>query len=293
MREISVLSVEGITVKYPNGLKAIRNVSFSASVGIVGLLGRNGAGKSTLIRTITTLQKPSAGAINFLGQDINSQPNEFRKALGYLPQEFGFYKGISARGFLNYVGSLKGLKSTTLRKQVTDVLGLVGLSDVADKKIDTFSGGMKQRVGIAQALLGAPQILVLDEPTSGLDPIERHKINELLHSISKNRLILLSTHIVEDIQNLCHKVIVLKNGEVALHGAIEDLLAQLSGKIWVVPDSVAIPPKALVLRNDFVYGKSYSRVLFDGVIDSLSPKVVTLEDLYFADLKGALNEFSS
>jgi ABC-type multidrug transport system ATPase subunit len=285
---MNTLKIENISKTYPNGVKALNDISLTINNGLFGLLGANGAGKSSLMRTIASLQEPTSGTITFNGVDIVKNPQEVRKQLGYLPQEFGVYPKISAEKLLNHMAVLKGIVNTKEREeQVEALLQQVNLYQHRKKAVYTFSGGMRQRFGIAQALLGNPQVIIVDEPTAGLDPEERNRFLNLLSEISENVVVILSTHIVEDIRDLCKNMAILAEGKVLSQGNPAELVATLSGKIW----SKMIPKKDIqsyknafkVISTKLIAGETQIRVLSDsrpeGGFEMLSPN---LEDLYFA-----------
>jgi len=227
------LKIENLSKTYPNGVKALDNISLTISNGMFGLLGPNGAGKSTLMRTIAALQEPSLGSISFNENDIIKHPHEIRKQLGYLPQEFGVYPKISTQNLLDHIAVLKGITNKTERKnQIEALLQQTNLFQHRKKSVHTFSGGMRQRFGIAQALLGNPQLIIVDEPTAGLDPEERNRFLNLLSEIGENVIVILSTHIVEDVKDLCSNMAILGNGKIIAKGNPSELKAKLEGKIW-------------------------------------------------------------
>ena len=218
------LSVDRITKQYKNKI-AVDRISFELTEGVTGLLGANGAGKTTLMRMMSGILTPTSGEINADG--INVSTENYRALLGYLPQDFGYYPEFSAKEFLEYFAALKGLEKKKAKEKTKDLLELVGLSDVANKKIKTFSGGMKQRVGIAQALLNDPKILILDEPTAGLDPKERVRFRSLIEELGKNSIVLLSTHIVTDIEHIADRIIMMKDGSMIWQGNQSDVTGDL------------------------------------------------------------------
>jgi ABC-type multidrug transport system ATPase subunit len=244
-----MLSIQNLSKTYSNGVKAINNISLQISPGMFGLLGPNGAGKSSLMRTIATLQLPDEGSLRFGQIDILSQPHELRKILGYLPQEFGVYPKVSAEELLTHLAVLKGLADAKSRKEWVDyLLQKTNLYEVRKKNLGTYSGGMKQRFGIAQALLGKPQLIIVDEPTAGLDPAERNRFHNLLSEIGETTVVILSTHIVEDVSNLCHAMAIINKGQVVAHGKPQETLDQLAGKIfskWIEKSELD------VLKNEF------------------------------------------
>jgi ABC-2 type transport system ATP-binding protein len=233
-----MLQLAGITHIYPNGTKALDNCSLQIPKGMFGLLGPNGAGKSTLMRCIATLQTPSAGTIQFGDIDVIKQPEQLRKVLGYLPQDFGVYPRVSAWDLLDHLAVLKGITNSSDRKQRLEaLLHQVNLWNVRKKAVAGFSGGMRQRFGIAQALLGSPQLIIVDEPTAGLDPEERNRFNNLLAEISDTVVVILSTHIVDDVTDLCSRMAIMVDGVIVQHGNPGDLIKSIEGKVWrkVIP----------------------------------------------------------
>jgi ABC-2 type transport system ATP-binding protein len=284
------LKIENLSKTYPNGVKALDNVSLDISNGMFGLLGPNGAGKSSLMKTIATLQEPSSGTITFNNHDIVSNPQEIRNQLGYLPQEFGVYPKISAQQLLEHIAVLKGIANRQDRKeQIEALLQQTNLYTHRKKPVYTFSGGMRQRFGIAQALLGNPQIIIVDEPTAGLDPEERNRFLNLLSEIGENVIIILSTHIVEDVRDLCSNMAILGEGKIIRQGNPLELTKLLSGKIW----SKTIAKEELdayqisqdVISTRLFAGKTQIKVLADEQpeqgFDRVSPD---LESVYFSTL---------
>ena len=209
---------------------ALKEFNYTFENGIYGLLGANGAGKSTLMNLITDNVKRDSGEILYDGKEILNMGNSYRELLGYMPQQQGFYENFSARMFLYYMAELKGIKKKEAKKQIEELLSLVNLSDVADKKIGGFSGGMKQRVLLAQALLGNPKILILDEPTAGLDPKERVNLRNYIHKLSEDKIILLATHVVSDVETIADRILVMKDGELVADDAPEQLVGMVEGK---------------------------------------------------------------
>jgi len=233
------LAVESVHYRYPNGHAAVAGIDLAMGPGILGLLGPNGAGKSTLMRILATLSKPSSGRVLWNGVDIARDPNALRAELGYLPQDFGVYQALSAREFLAYLAAVKGLPSARAKARVDDCLGLVGLADAGDRRLGDFSGGMRQRVGIAQALLNDPKLLIVDEPTVGLDPEERLRFRHLITDLAGDRLVILSTHIVSDVEASATALAVMAQGRLLFEGAPDPLVAQAVGHVWdwLVPES--------------------------------------------------------
>lgn len=230
---MNTLSINNLSLIYKNGFHAIKDLSLEISNGMFGLLGPNGAGKSSLMKTIVGLQKPTSGTLFFNGVDIAENPDYIKQNLGFLPQDFGIYPKISATDLLEHIAILKGLSDTSKRKaQIISLLEKVNLSDFRNKEVHTFSGGMKQRFGIAQALLGDPKMIIVDEPTAGLDPEERNRFNTLLSEISKDVIVILSTHLVEDVRNLCSEMAVMSYGQILQQGNPGRLIGGLENKIW-------------------------------------------------------------
>ncbi|HTR37261.1 MAG TPA: ABC transporter ATP-binding protein [Bryobacteraceae bacterium] len=227
------LTISNLSKTYPNGVRALKNLSLTIGNNMFGLLGPNGAGKSSLMRTIATLQDPDSGTITLDGLDVLKQKDEVRKILGYLPQEFGVYPKMSAIDMLNHIAVLKGVTASGERREMVDaLLNQTNLWEVRKKALSTYSGGMKQRFGIAQALIANPRLLIVDEPTAGLDPAERNRFLNLLSSIGREVTVILSTHIVDDVRELCSRMAIVASGEVLLEGSPADALAELEGHIW-------------------------------------------------------------
>ena len=227
------LTVENISKTYPNGVEALKNVSLEITNGIFGLLGPNGAGKSTLMRTIAALQEADDGSIMLGDIDVAKDKQALREMLGYLPQEFGVYPKVSAIDLLDHMAIMKGIADAHIRKeQVESLLYQVNLWESKEQKLGTFSGGMKQRFGIAQALLGDPKLIIVDEPTAGLDPMQRNRFHNLLSEIGENVIVILSTHIVDDVSDLCNDMAIILNGELKLSGKPLELIKKIEGKVW-------------------------------------------------------------
>src|ERR1700761_8727813 len=228
-----MLNIRDLSKTYANGVKALRQVSLDIPHGMFGLLGPNGAGKSSLMRTIATLQDPDGGSITLNGQDLLADKPAARRALGYLPQEFGVYPKVSAEAMLDHFAVLKGVTARVERKAVVEgLLRQVNLWDVRHRKLGTFSGGMRQRFGIAQALIGNPKLIIVDEPTAGLDPEERNRFLNLLAEIGENVVVILSTHIVEDVSDLCPAMAIISGGRITRRGPPAELVRSLKGRIW-------------------------------------------------------------
>jgi len=233
------LDIRGISKTYPNGVQALKDVSLSIPPGMYGLLGPNGAGKSTLMRILATITKPTSGSVRWDGADAVASPDALRGVLGYLPQDFGVYPNLSALEFLEYVAAVKGIDARAARRRIDELLALVNLTEAKKRPLGGFSGGMRQRVGIAQALLNDPKLLIVDEPTAGLDPEERVRFRNLLSELSGERIVLLSTHIVSDIEAAATQIAILSHGRLLAYGAPEALLSGLEGRVWewVVPSA--------------------------------------------------------
>ncbi|GCE22892.1 ABC transporter ATP-binding protein [Dictyobacter kobayashii] len=242
--------LEGLTKTYRGNIQALKGLDLTIEHGMFGLLGPNGAGKTTLMRILAGILYPSSGSIQVGQYDGTTEKGRtaIKRTLGYLPQDLGMYPDLSAREFLDYVGILKDLNDRQQRKaRVAELLEMVSLSDVAHRKLKTYSGGMKRRVGIAQALLNNPQLLIVDEPTAGLDPEERIRFRNLLSDLGENRTVLLSTHIVEDIAQTCHKLAVMRTGEVIFHGTTAELIRQTTGKVWLLTTQGQKPQGDLIV----------------------------------------------
>ena len=279
------LSIEGVSKRYKGGIWGLRECSLELKPGVLGLVGPNGAGKSTLMRILATVTRPTEGKVTWSGTDIVGAPNVLRSVLGYLPQDFGVYPHLNAVEFLEYLAALKGVDGRAARKRIDELLQAFGLAEERKRPLGGFSGGMKQRVGIAQALLNDPLLLIVDEPTSGLDPEERVHFRSLLADLAGERIVILSTHIVSDVEAAATEVAILDRGRLLWHSAPEDLLRSVEGKVWewVVPSSklTAIRKRHAVSnavrRSDGVH----LRIVADAAPDSAArPLVPTLEDAY-------------
>jgi len=284
-----MLELVGVSHTYANGTRALSDVSLSIPRGMFGLLGPNGAGKSTLMRTIATLQQPTSGSIRFGDIDVLATPEAVRLTLGYLPQDFGVYPRISAYQMLDHMAVLKGIPGKGERKQVVEtLLDQTNLWSARNKAIAGFSGGMRQRFGIAQALIGNPQLVIVDEPTAGLDPEERNRFLNLLAGIGENVVVILSTHIVDDVADLCPLMAVLASGRVELEGAPADLIQRLHGRVWrriIEHDELDDYRKSHeVISHRFFAGKVIIHVLADNQPAGFEPVTGGLEDVYFATL---------
>jgi ABC-type multidrug transport system ATPase subunit len=285
-----MLELSHVSHVYDNGTRALDDVSLSIPTGMFGLLGPNGAGKSTLMRTVATLQSPTAGTIRFGDIDIIANPEKLRATLGYLPQDFGVYPRVSAYDMLDHMCLLKGIASAADRKATVEtLLNQTNLWTVRKKAIAGFSGGMRQRFGIAQALIGNPQMIIVDEPTAGLDPEERNRFLNLLAEIGENVVIILSTHIVEDVADLCPRMAVLAAGRIQLQGAPHDLIARARGTVWARTidraDLAAFSAAHEVIATRLVGGRTIVHILSDtDPGHGFTAVAGGLEDVYFATL---------
>ncbi|MEO1084396.1 MAG: ABC transporter ATP-binding protein [Acidobacteriota bacterium] len=287
------LEVRGLRKRYPRGPQALDGVDLSIGPGVFGLLGPNGAGKSTLMRILATLQDADAGTVRLGELDPFTDRRGLRRQLGYLPQDFGLDPSATAAGLLDHLAELKGLTHRRRRREAVDaMLERVNLGAHRHRKLGTFSGGMKQRFGIAQALIGEPTLLIVDEPTTGLDPEERGRFFNTLATLAERMIVILSTHLVDDVTELCHRMAVLKDGRLRFVGSPADALAGLDGRTWTVaapPESVAGRADVEVLRHHRFLGAMKTRVLADGCPGpEYEPATPELEDAYFAILAGDL-----
>ena len=286
------LTIQNISKTYPNGVEALKNVSLKIGNGMFGLLGPNGAGKSTLMRTIAALQDSDEGTITVGDIDVSKDKQSLREILGYLPQEFGVYPKISANDLLDHLAVMKGIIDSKQRKEVVEsLLHQTNLWEAKDQKLGTYSGGMKQRFGIAQALIGDPKLIIVDEPTAGLDPMERNRFHNLLSEIGENVIVILSTHIVDDVSDLCNNMAIILNGEVHLVGEPIQLIKKLDQKVWkgLIEKSelVEIEKENDVISSRLYLGKVQVRIFSESPMqngfESVSPEI---EDLYFATING-------
>jgi ABC-type multidrug transport system ATPase subunit len=281
------LVIDRLSKTYPNGVRALDDVSLTIRTGMFGLLGPNGAGKSTLMRTIATLQLPDAGSIKLGDLDVLARPDDLRRQLGYLPQEFGLYPNLSAELTLDHFATMKGVIDRRERRElVSYLLHQTNLHDVRKKHVGTFSGGMKQRLGIAIALAGTPRLLIVDEPTAGLDPTERHRFLNLLGEIGRDIVVILSTHIVEDVRELCNAMAIMHRGKVVLSGDPSRIVAELDGKLWkkavAKPELAGIGERHRVISVRLLAGVPVVHVLSDAPPgDGFVPSEPDLEDVYF------------
>lgn len=288
-----MLKIENLSKTYPNGVRALSDVSLSIPRGMFGLLGPNGAGKSTLMRTIATLQEADTGSIRLDDLDVLRQKDELRRVLGYLPQEFGVYPKVAAETLLDHLAVLKGLVNAGERKAVVEaLLRQTNLWEVRKRKLGTFSGGMRQRFGIAQALLGDPKLIIVDEPTAGLDPEERNRFLNLLSEIGENVVVILSTHIVEDVADLCSRMAILAGGRVRVAGEPRQLVAELSGRVWQKTigktELADYQSRLRVLSTRLFAGETLLHVASEAAPgDGFTAVEPSLEDVYFFHLRSA------
>ncbi|EGT4053556.1 ABC transporter ATP-binding protein [Clostridioides difficile] len=289
------LEIENLSKIY--GKKVANDkITVTLENGVYGLLGPNGAGKSTLMKQITTLIKPDEGQILYNGEDIFKMDADYRNILGYLPQEFGVYKNFTAKEFLQYIGALKGLRGKYLNSKIGELLDLVGLYDVRNKSIGKFSGGMKRRVGIAQVLLNDPKIIVLDEPTAGLDPQERARFRSLIAKMSRDKIIILSTHIISDIESVAKETIMIKDGKLLMKGTHKDILSNMENKVYNVQvknecevDDIQSKYKVVSIQSDI--DSVVLRIVSEDIPseDNIQPVQAKFEDVYmfYFDLEDA------
>lgn len=290
------LLIQNLSKTYPNGVQALQNVSLNIEQGMFGLLGPNGAGKSTLMRSIATLQEPDGGKIVFDGIDVRTQKEELRKVLGYLPQEFGVYPKISAEKLLDHLAVLKGISNTGERKELVEaLLHKTNLYESRKKNLGGYSGGMKQRFGIAQALLASPRLIIVDEPTAGLDPAERNRFHNLLSELGEEAVVILSTHIVDDVKKLCTNMAIINQGQILMTGNPKASISSVKGKIWqkkivkseldehrnhfnVISDRLETGETLIKIYAESDPGNGFSQV---------DPG---LEDVYFSYIFGGMNK---
>lgn len=287
------LEVENLTKQFQD-VTAVDGVSCTLTTGVYGLLGVNGAGKTTLMRMLCTLLKPTEGRILWDGQDIFGLDGAYRRLLGYLPQDFGFYPEFTVRDYLKYIGSIKGLRPAVVRQRTALLLQQVGLTKMENKKMKKLSGGMRRRVGIAQAMLNNPEILILDEPTAGLDPNERIRFRNLISELAQDRLVLLSTHIVSDIEYIANEILLMKDGKICISGTTEELTAGMPEQVWrvnVPRSEVASYTKRYKVSNiKTLHGEAELRILSaEKPADNAVMEEIMLEDVflhYFGERAG-------
>jgi ABC-type multidrug transport system ATPase subunit len=287
------LTIEKLTHVYPNGVKALDDVSLTIPAGLYGLLGPNGAGKSTLMRDVATLQTPTSGRIRFDEIDVIADPQTLRRRLGYLPQDFGVYPRVSAHDMLDHMATLKGIAGRKARRETVEhLLNQTNLWDVRKKALAGFSGGMRQRFGIAQALIGEPSLIIVDEPTAGLDPEERNRFLDLLAEVGGNVVVILSTHIIDDISELCPAMAILIEGRIAREGSPLDLIEALKHRIWVKTmgkdELESLRAHATVISTRLFAGRAIVHVLSDADPgEGFTGVEGGLEDVYFTALSDA------
>jgi ABC-2 type transport system ATP-binding protein len=287
------LQIKNLSKTYPNGVQALIDVDLTIPNGLFGLLGPNGAGKSTLMRTIATLQEPDCGSIHLDGIDVLTKKHEVRQILGYLPQEFGTYTNVTATEMLSHIAVLKGITDKKIRQALTiRLLKQTNLYDVRNKKLGSFSGGMKQRFGVAQALLGSPKVLIVDEPTAGLDPAERKRFLNMLSEIGEQVIVILSTHIVDDVEEICTSMSIIDKGIMKYTGKPQQAIALLKGKVW--KKTITKGEESQFAENFQVLSSRLSEGMVEihvfsekspGVFDRTEPD---LEDVYFAAINNCL-----
>jgi ABC-2 type transport system ATP-binding protein len=278
------LQIENLSKQYGRGTLALRNFTLELGTGVLGLLGPNGAGKTTLMSILATITRPSQGRVLWNGVDVASDPNSLRAVLGYLPQDFGVYPNLNAVEFLEYLAAVKGLDAATSRRRIDELLNLVNLTDVRKRPLGGFSGGMRQRVGIAQALLNDPQLLIVDEPTAGLDPEERVRFRNLLSELSGERVVILSTHIVSDVEATATDIALISQGTLVAHASPEKLLQAVEGRVWewVLPSAElnAARQRYLISNTTRRSDGVHARVLADAWPTGAQAVPPTLEDAY-------------
>jgi len=286
---MNTLHINNLNLTYKNGFQAIKDISLEIENGIFGLLGPNGAGKSSLMKTIVGLQKPTSGTIMFNGIDVSESPDYIKQNLGFLPQDFGVYPKVSAYDLLQHIAILKGITDSSERKnQILNLLEKVNLSDFKNKAVHTFSGGMRQRFGVAQALLGNPKIIIVDEPTAGLDPEERNRFNSLLNEISNDVIVILSTHLVEDVRNLCSEVAIINKGGLLRQGNPKELIAEQENKIWSKPigkDQLEhYQSNYRIISQQLIERELYITAFSEQQLPDFSSVTPSLEHVYFHTL---------
>ena len=278
------LSIEHVSKRYGSGNWALRNFTLQLKPGVLGLLGPNGAGKTTLMSILATITRATEGRVTWNGSDLATDPDALRSTLGYLPQDFGVYPNLNAVEFLEYLAAVKGLDAAAAKRRIDELLDLVNLTDVRKRALGGYSGGMKQRVGIAQALLNDPQLLIVDEPTAGLDPEERVRFRNLLSELSGERIIILSTHIVSDVEATATDIALISQGTLVAHASPEELLQQVEGKVWewILPSAdLNVARQKYLISNTARRGDGvHARVLGEAPPVGAQPVVPNLEDAY-------------
>lgn len=287
------LTITNLTKQFSD-FTAVDHINVTMTTGVYGLLGVNGAGKTTLIRMLCTLLSPSEGRITYNGKDIFDMDGDYRKILGYLPQDFGFYPEFTVKDYLLYIASIKGIRPIVAKKRVKNLIAEVGLQKALNKKMKNLSGGMKRRVGIAQAMLNNPQILILDEPTAGLDPNERIRFRNLISELAEERLILLSTHIVSDVEYIANEILLMKDGKLLHKGTVVDLINSMNDSVWVCHveknkvQNVLQKNKVSNIKSD-IYGAELRIISKDKPVENATKENATLEDVflyYFGEKAG-------
>ena len=288
---MATLTIQNLSKTYSNGVKALDNINLEIGKGMFGLLGPNGAGKSTLMRTIATLQEPDSGVARLDDIDILEQPMELRKVLGYLPQEFGVYPRITAQELLDHIAILKGFTNSKERKEMVGfLLQKVNLYKERNKRVKSFSGGMKQRIGIAQALIGNPELIIVDEPTAGLDPGERNRFYNLLADLGQEVIVILSTHIVDDVRELCQTMAIMNLGKLMFKGSPDEGMNAISGKVWEKQinreEMESYGNEHLLISNKMVSGKPVIHIWSEtDPGGGFTPVEANLEDVFFSYIK--------
>jgi ABC-2 type transport system ATP-binding protein len=285
------LRIRGVSRSYPNGVQALRDVTLTIPAGMYGLLGPNGAGKSTLMRILATLQEPDAGSVHLGELDVVRQKDEVRKTLGYLPQEFGVYPKVSAEDLLSHFALLKGIAERRARREVVEaLLRQTNLWEVRKQRLGGYSGGMRQRFGVAVALLGNPKLLIVDEPTAGLDPAERVRFLNLLSELGENSAVILSTHIVEDVSELCTRMAIIDRGEILLEAEPLGAIGEMKGRIWrrvIEKGALAeVEREHAVISTKLLGGRTLVHVYGDAPGPGFEPAEPDLEDVYFSTMAG-------
>jgi ABC-2 type transport system ATP-binding protein len=288
------LKINRLTKRYANGHIALKDLTIELKPGILGLLGPNGAGKSTLMKILSTVTQPTGGQVLLDGVDIVKFPNEMRKVLGYLPQDFGVYPNLSAVEFLQYIGALKGISPRQSNKRIDELMELLNLKDASKKPIGSYSGGMRQRVGIAQAIMNHPKILIVDEPTVGLDPEERVRFRNLLSDLSGSQIIIFSTHIVSDVESIASDIVIMNKGSLIETGTPETLIGKTAGNVW----DCVVPHESLAqIRNQMIISNSIRRsegthvriISDDAPMENAQSATPGLEDAYLYFLNQSRN----
>ncbi|MGE0076735.1 MAG: ABC transporter ATP-binding protein [Bacteroidales bacterium] len=287
-----ILKIQNLSKTYPNGVQALKNVNLEIGTGMFGLVGPNGAGKSTLMRTLSTLQDADSGTAHLDDLDMLNNKPEVRKILGYLPQEFGLYPKVTAETLLNHIAEMKGITNISERKElVKALLNKTNLYQHRSKNLGGFSGGMKQRFGIAQALIGSPKLIIVDEPTAGLDPTERNRFHNLLSEIGENVIVILSTHIIEDVKSLCNQMAIINFGEVLLQGKPDDIVNVLNGKVYrKLIDKQALKDYGSmdIISTRLLRGKLEITVVNDNNPENgFSLSEPSLDDVYFSNVRNS------